>query len=305
MYSGGIPMSPPAPSWLAGARSVLAKVDVIAMAAILIGWATLYVPTFWDLAHSTWAHDEQGHGPIILAVSFWLLFQKRDAIQAAHTAPRPILGMCILLLGLLVYAFGRSQTVLMFEVGSQILVLISLLLIFKGSRALKVAWFPLFFLVFMVPLPGVLVASVTTPLKLAVSSVAESVLYQLGYPVARTGIVLSVGQYQLLIADACAGLNSIFTLEALGLLYLNLMSHTSFARNASLAVLIIPISFSANVIRVMILVLATYLFGDEVGQGFIHRFAGTALFTVALSLTLLADKCLDSFLPLFLKRSTL
>ena len=43
-------------------------------------------------------------------------------------------------------------------------------------------------------------------------------------------MILTVGPYQLLVADACAGLNSMFTLEALGLLYMNLMGYTQRAR---------------------------------------------------------------------------
>ena len=83
-------------------------------------------------------------------------------------------------------------------------------------------------------------------------------------------MIIQIGQYQLLVADACAGLNTLFTLEALGLLYLNVIRHSSLVRNIGLALLIIPISFTANVIRVMALTLITFYFGDEAGQGFLH-----------------------------------
>ena len=76
------------------------------------------------------------------------------------------------------------------------------------------------FLFFMIPLPGTLVDAHTLPMKMAVSYVAENVLYGLGYPISRTGVILQMGQYKLLVADACAGLQTLFTLEALGLLYL-------------------------------------------------------------------------------------
>jgi exosortase B len=187
------------------------------------------------------------------------------------------------------YVLGRTQGILVFEVFSQHLVVLGLLLQFVGWRGVRLVWFPLVFLLFIVPLPTSVVSSVTAPLKSAVSAVAASLLYSLGYPVARAGVVLSVGQYQLLVADACAGLNSMFTLEALGWLYMNLMRYTSAVRNLALAVLIIPISFAANVIRVLILVLVTYHFGDEAGKGFIHSFAGMVLFIVGLTLMLLAD----------------
>jgi exosortase B len=281
-----------------------AGTDVVALVLVLAGFALLYLPTYVQLSSTIWASDEQGHGPIILGVSLWLLFQLRHRIAALPAQPRPLAGGLLLTFGLLLYVLGRTQAVVMFEVGSQIVVIAALLLIFKGGAALRMAWFPLFFLLFMIPLPGSLVAAVTTPLKAAVSYVAEVLMYQLGYPIARSGVVLHVGQYQLLVADACAGLNSMFTLEALGLLYMNLMGYTSVARNLTLAVLVIPIAFVANVIRVTILILVTYHFGDEAGQGFVHGFAGMVLFMAGLMLMLATDKLLGLFIPSGRKEAT-
>ncbi|MBL8351863.1 MAG: exosortase B [Burkholderiaceae bacterium] len=266
--------------------------DLLALVALSIGFAALYVPSYLMLAQRIWPSDEQGHGPIILAVSLWLLYGKRYELAALQPQPSVGWGLPLLLVGLVLYVLGRSQFIMFFEVFSQIVVLAALVLLFLGARALRLVWFPLFFLLFMVPLPGSVVASVTGPLKSAVSAVAANLLYQAGYPVGRAGVVMTVGPYQLLVADACAGLNSMFTLEALGLLYMNLMRYTNAVRNVLLAILIIPISFAANIVRVMLLVLVTYHFGDEAGQGFIHGFAGMVLFMVGLVLMLGTDSVL-------------
>ncbi len=256
---------------------------------LLFGFALLYVPSYLDLARRVWPSDEQGHGPVILALGVWLIYGKRHALAALALKPQTALGMGVLFFGVLMYALGSTQGMLVFEVLSQHLVVIGLMLIFLGWRAVGLIWFPLFFLLFMVPLPSSIVGAVTAPLKSAVSVVAAQLLYALGYPVARAGVVLSVGQYQLLVADACAGLNSMFTLEALGLLYMNLMRYTSAVRNVLLAMLIIPISFCANVVRVVILVLVTYHFGADAGEGFVHGFAGMVLFMVGLTAMLCTD----------------
>ena len=266
--------------------------DWVVAVLLLGGLVLLYAPAYVDLANTIWATDEQGHGPIILAISIWLLYGKRHELAAVPPVPMPWLGWPLLLFALLLYAFGRSQDIIMFGITSQILVLIALLLLFKGKRGLQLVWFPLFFMIFMVPLPEALVASVTAPLKSAVSAVASTLLYQLGYPVGRSGVIMTVGPYQLLVADACAGLNSMFTLEALGMLYMNLMRYTSVTRNVALAILLIPTAFIANIVRVMILVLVTYHFGDEAGQGFVHSFAGMVLFMIALVLMLVLDMVL-------------
>jgi len=261
------------------------------------GFALLYLPFYAEMARTIWATDEQGHGPIILAVSFWLLYVRRHQIAEALAGPQPWMGWPLIVFACLLYAFGRSQDIIMFAGASQIFMLAGMLLVFRGPAALKVAFFPLFFLIFMIPLPEALVAAVTAPLKSAVSAVASNLLYVLGYPVGRSGVIMTVGPYQLLVADACAGLNSMFTLEALGLLYMNLMGYTSLRRNVALAVLLIPIAFCANIVRVTILVLVTFHFGDEAGQGFVHGFAGMVLFMVALIFMMATDKVLGLFIP--------
>ncbi len=271
--------------------------DRLAALLLLIGFAALYAPSYLNLARTVWPSDEQGHGPIILALGLWLLYGQRHALAALSVQPDKALGSALLGSGVLMYALGRTQGMLVLEVLSQHFVVIGVLLLFLGRRAVRLIWFPLFFLLFVVPLPSSVVGSLTAPLKAAVSAVAAELLYAMGYPVARAGVMLSVGQYQLLVAVACAGLNSLFTLEALGLLYMNLMRYTSAVRNVLLAILIIPIAFAANIVRVMILVLVTYHFGDEAGQGFVHSFAGMVLFLVGLTLILLTDKLLRTAFP--------
>lgn len=279
----GAARSPLAGGWLPQGA------DLLVLALLAASFLVLFVPTYMQLGRTIWASDEQGHGPIILAASSWLLYQKRQALAALPAATRAWPGWLMLGFGMLCFAFGHSQAIVIIEVGSQILVLAGLLLLFKGRAGLRLCWFPLFFLIFMVPLPGPLVAAVTTPLKSAVSAVASSLMHALGFPIGRSGVVLTIGPYQLLVADACAGLNSMFTLEALVLLYMNLMGYKDPVRNVLLALSAIPISFCANVVRVIILVLVTYYFGDEAGQGFVHGFAGMVLFLVALTLTIALD----------------
>lgn len=265
---------------------------------IFAGVAILLGPTFYDLFTGAWIGEEQGHGPIIFFLAIWLIWRKWPEMLAAigHPASAPVntwLGWPVLAIGLMSHLLGRSQKILMFEVASIILVMAAIVLLKFGSRALRALWFPFFFMLFMVPLPSELVAAVTMPMKMAVSWVTEHILFALGYPISRSGVVLQMGQYQLLVADACAGLQTLLTLEALGLFYLNLMRHPSAFRNITLAILIIPISFTANVIRVIALTLITYYFGDAAGQGFLHGFAGMVLFVTALLLILAVDNGLQ------------
>ena len=264
--------------------------DRVVLGLVFAGLALLYLPTYWSLTTTIWQSSDQSQGPLMLAASLWLLFERRGAIAELPERPLAGIGSGVLALGLLLYVVGRSQSIWIFEVGSQMLVFAGLLLTFKGSAALRIALFPIAFLVFMVPLPGPLVAAVTGPLKAGVSYVASELLFALGYPISRTGVILNVGPYLILVADACAGLTSMFSLEAVGILYLGIVRHPSRVHNAALSLLLVPIAFFANVVRVIVLVLVTYHLGDAAGRGFLHGFAGMLLFCVALMLIVPADR---------------
>lgn len=259
---------------------------------VFAGLGALYIPTYWSLWNGVWNSEEQGHGPLILAVVVWMIWQQRALLVTGTTAPRNALGWPVLVFGLLLYVVGRSQDILLFEVGSHIPVFAGVLLLTRGTAALRAFWFPLFFIVFMIPLPSVFVDALTGPLKRHVSEIAEHLLYAIGYPIARSGVTLTIGPYQLLVADACSGLHSLYSLSALGLLYLHLMKHVSVLRNAVLAMCILPIAFGANIVRVIFLVLVTFHLGDEAGQGFLHGFAGMVLFVAALLLLFVIDSAL-------------
>src|SRR3990170_6697983 len=256
---------------------------------VIAGLLVLYVPTFYDLATTLWQQDDFAHGPIILVIILWLIWQQRKALLVVPVNAAPVPGFGLLVFGVLLYAVGRSQDVILFEVGALAPILAGVLLVARGWEGLRALWFPLLFIVFLVPLPGFFVDALTGPLKQNVSVIAEQLRYAAGYPVARNGVVLIIGQYQLLVADACSGLNTMFSLSALGLLYLHLMRYKSWLHNGLILASILPIAFGANIVRVMILVLVTYHLGDETGQGFTHSFAGMLLFMVALLMLLGLD----------------
>ena len=135
--------------------------------------------------------------------------------------------------------------------------------------------------------------SVTAPLKQFVSVAATNLLGAAGYPVSREGVILFVAQYELLVEDACSGMNSLFGLTAIGLFYVYLMRGASWLHSLLLTAFIIPIAIGANVLRIMTLVLITYYLGNEAAQGFLHGAAGIVLFLFALGLVFAVDQLLS------------
>jgi exosortase B len=255
----------------------------IAIWVLFAAIAVMYLPTFWSLITTgMWTDAENGHGPIIFAVSTWLLWKRWHEVEPSAYSPALVLGWLSFIVASILYIPSRALDINYIETASYILALTGVILMIGGLPLVKALRFPLIFMLFMVPLPNFISGGISHFLKMNVSIVAAEVLGWLDYPIARSGIILQIGQYQLLVADACAGMHTLFMLEALGVLYLNLVKHTSMLRNIMLPILIIPISFFANVVRVLVLALITYYLGNDAGQGFLHGFAGMVLFLVGL-----------------------
>lgn len=275
----------------------LGSVPPISMNVLVLclGLLGMFALTLKDLLFSAqaniWMMDEHSHGPIMLALALWLMHQRWSEFEGSTdgTAPGTWVAWVMFAIAIVFYAPGRALNIIYFEVFAFIPMMIGVVAMVGGFPLINKLKFPLFFLVFMVPIPGFVVEPISQFVKLHISIVTAEILWYFGYPIGHTGVVLSIGQYQLLVADACAGMRTLFMLEAMGIFYLNVVRHTSLLRNVVLGSLIVPISFVANMTRVLFLALLTYHFGDEVGQGFLHGFAGIVLFVIALVLTIATD----------------
>jgi exosortase B len=263
--------------------------------AALAFFLLMYLPLYIRASGGLWEREEHAHGPMILMIALYLFWQLRHELLKLDQPKHARVGWLALCVGALGLCLGRVLDFSILEFSSQLFSAFGILLLTGGWPAVRRAWFPLLFLIFMIPLPGIFVDSVTGVLKQWVSVIAEHLLVVMGYPVGRAGVTLVVGPYQLLVADACSGLHSMFTLTAMGMLFLYLKERVGIWHNGVMLALILPVAFIANIIRVMVLVLITYHLGDEAGQGFLHGLAGIFLVVIALLALILMDKIITLF----------
>ena len=261
----------------------LAAVDGFVALTFLVS-LLIYVPTYVRLYNGPWQTEQEGHGPLILLASAWLAWRQFDALLRTPARPALLSGGLALVFGLALMIVCRSQDLLVIEAASQIFVLLGLVLIASGWAGARLLVFPLGFLIFSVPPPGWAVDVVTVPLKGFVSDVVAGSLYHLGYPVAQNGVVIMVGPYELMVKDACSGMNSIFALSAIGVFYIHEFLVNAPIRAVLLAIAIIPITVAANILRVAALVLLSYYIGADAVEGLLHDFTGIFLFVVAIGL---------------------
>ncbi|HEY2708162.1 MAG TPA: exosortase V [Caulobacteraceae bacterium] len=277
-------------------RTLTVDPAVMRGAPLILGFAALAVPTTAFLADQAWTKEAGAQGPLILALGAWLLWRQWPALRREASPGGTLIAFALLAVSLVAYVAGRMFDYLTFEAGGLYGVGVTMLYALFGARALRTAWFPLLFLAFAIPPPGVVMDHLTSPLKHFAAFVSTEGLAKVGLPVAREGVTITIAQYQLLVEDACSGMNSIIGLTAISLLYIYLLRRTSPVYALLLTLFVIPLAVAANTLRIVAIILITYIWGDEVGQSFIHMAAGLFLFTTALLLVFALDRV---FHPLY------
>lgn len=269
---------------------------------VAAGLLLISFPTWQFIVTKSWASEQGSHGPLVLASGLWLLIRMlRETALLQQRPPASHAYFAIFFSAALLVLF-RTAAVIELEVYALCAVLVSAMFAFIGIAALKRLWFPLIYLLFSVPLPESFVAALTNPLKIWISENAVSLLYSLGYPIASAGVTIQIGQYQLLVAAACAGLNSLITLTALTLFYVYMSHRSNWRYMVLLIAAVVPIAIFSNMMRVLLLILITYHGGEAAAQGFLHNFAGMTTFAISLATIYLLDLAVQNSLGWTQKR---
>lgn len=263
---------------------------------LVLGFGIVAVATFVNLAQQSWSTEAGAHGPIVLATGAWLLLQTRNEMLSRARPigwPWLVLAMIPAMAG---YVLGRALDLLVIESLALYAFFLIVAARFIGLAGIWRNPFPFFYLAFLIPPPGWVIDLITSPMREWISYSATAILNLFDYPVAREGVVIYVAQYQLLVEDACSGINSLIGLTSISLFYIYILHRANWRHTLLLLIAVIPIAIISNLIRVLILILLTYYAGDAVAQGFLHNAAGILLFAISLSLVVATDWLLKRLL---------
>ena len=261
-----------ASSWVGPAlpAALIAALIAALYAAVLPGWAA-------DL----WNDPDYSHGLLVPFVSAWLVYERRE--QLGDLTPRPALsglfwmvtGLGILLAGLLGAEFFLSRA-------SLVVLLTGLLVLNLGYPYLRALALPIAFLLFAIPLPEILLNSITFPLQVLASKLAVGTLQSMGIPSLREGNVILLPNGALEVVEACSGLRSLAALTATAVLIAFLMLRRWPGRLMVIA-LSVPIAVLLNGLRIAATGFLAYHFGSAAAEGFFHSFSGWIVFVAALA----------------------
>eukprot|EP01037_Dinobryon_pediforme_P011244 gene11244-11329_t len=256
---------------------------------LLMGAVIAGLPAAIAVGRDVWTTEQGAHGPIILVTGLWLLWREtaRGAKPAGQQAARAMIGAMVPLGMLAVYCAIIGKVWLQAAAVYGLAVLVYALA--AGPGNVRRAWFPLVYLGFLVPPPPAVIAPLTRALKLGIAGSAADFLAWLGYSTTSLGASLYIDSYELVVAAACAGLNSLTSLLAVGLLYAFLRHRAHPVAMLYLALCALPVAILANFLRVVLLLLVTHYGGNAMAQGLLHDAAGLTTFTLALGVMVLID----------------
>ena len=259
--------------------SNVVRTTILKSAIIVACLALLYFHVLQGLV-SDWIHmPDFSHGFLIPIVSSYFVYERRKQLFALSpsTAWR---GFGLIIFGILLFLLGNLATEYFTMRFSMLVVLGGIILFLLGKEFYKSLLFPLVFLIFMIPIPSVLMDRITFPMQLFASKVAARSLYLIGIPVLREGNIIQMANTSLEVAEACSGIRSLISLLALSVVFAFLSQKTTLKR-VLLILSTFPIAIIANAARVTGTGILAHHYGDKVAQGFFHGFSGWILFVVA------------------------
>jgi len=253
-------------------------VIVCALAAVVL-W--LYGGVVSSLVRQWASDDNYSHGFFVVPLALFFAWERRDALRKAPLRPS-VAGLLLLGVSLLIFVAGRLGAELFLTRVSLIGVVGGILLFVWGRDQFGILFFPLAFLILMIPLPAIIFNQIAFPLQLVASRAGEAALNVAGIPVLREGNVLQLPTRPIEVAEACSGIRSLVSLLTLAIV-LGYFTERRLAKRVLIALSAVPIAILANAARVAGTGLASELVSPAAAEGFFHTFSGWLVFVVAFA----------------------
>ncbi len=238
--------------------------------------------------------------PLLFLIIGIVLWAERASITASllgKGSGNLWLGGALLGAGWLLYVTGRLYPVMILEIWGLFFLAAGLVGTLAPREFQRSSLFIAFSGTIIVVFGWITPELLSAELAQAIAAVSAAIVSATFFPVIANGVVLYFGPYVAEVTKACSGMNSIFSLTALSVLYLRNSSQRRLWHTAVLVVCVLPVAIVTNLFRVIVLVLATQYVGDGFAQGIFHETTGVFVFVVALAILALIDRLLFLFYP--------
>ena len=251
-----------------------------------------YIPTLMWMWDRWFARDSYySHGFMVPVVTGYLIWQMKDELSKV-SFKESVWGMRLIIAGVILYFLSSLFRVYFSSGFSMLIVLYGIVLYFLGLEFVKKTAFPLFFLVFMIPLPEVTITNMSFQLKMFAAKIAGITLNNMNIHAIQEGSIIKMRHTHVVVDDVCSGLRSLIALTALGSIFAYWLK-ASMAKRIILFLSTIPIAVVTNVCRVVILASISEIWGAQYAEGFVHDATGFLVFVIAFILLYTVGKMLE------------
>ncbi len=267
--------------------------DGVAVLAMVIAFAVLYLKPFVDLV-GIWLHDDNvSYSFLLLPVMVYLVWQRRGRLAATERRPS-LVGLAIVIASLAVLLVGTAGVEFFLMRTSAVGVIVGSVLFLAGWRWLRILAFPIALSLLVIPIPPVIFYQMTFPLQVLATKFGVSVLQAFQIPVLREGNVIWLSHTTLEVTEACSGIRSLLSLFSLAILYAYFTETNPIVRVVT-TLLSIPIAVLANGLRIAGTGLAAQYIGPGAATGFFHSFQGWVMFMVSLAMLMAVTAIMRRF----------
>ena len=249
---------------------------ILLVAIALIVGLVAFSGSLLELVHRWSTQDEYSHGYLIPVIAAWLLWTRRDALIAGFGQPSWT-GLALILLAALMHIAGKLSSLFILSQVGFVIALIGLVLGLGGYSLLKIIFIPIVFLIFAIPLPYFIDATLSWRLQLISSELGVFFIRLFQIPVYLEGNVIDLGVYKLQVVEACSGLRYLYPLMSLGFLAAYLFQAPLWQR-ALVFLSTIPITIVMNSFRIGVVGVLVNLWGPQDADGWLHFFEGWIIF---------------------------
>jgi exosortase len=284
------------PVWAGLSVSSWVKLLSLSVLFVLLFWPNLW--RLWGKTYPFGGEAEWQHAMFIPLIGLYYLYTNREQLMSAGERPG-WLGAPITLLGILLFGYGiwPGQNDFVKDFG-MVVTLFGVVALVCGWGIMKIAWFPIIFLVCGIPWPGLVYSWVAGPLQRLAARVAVVVLTVSGVDAENTGTKIMMpganggAGRTLNVAEACSGLKSLMTFVTVAAA-IAFLSPRPLWQKLVIVAFAVPIAIFCNVMRVAGQGLLDHYVSTQLSESFAHQFVGLLMLIPAFFLILLVGWVLD------------
>jgi len=256
------------------------KRETIQLSILILVFSFVYLVPISLIFRNPFSHHFS-HGILILGISAYMVWTKKDRLRQAEIRPGLIMGSFVALIASITMTAGAFSGTPLLEGISLVIGIFGMVWLLFGSSIIRIVAIPISFLIFLFPIFDKLFRGYTDHLQPIAAFIGSVLLQMTGMPILQHGKLIQLPHIALAVGEACSGVNHMIALMTLGV-FLGYVTETRWFTKLILVVMALVVGIIANGIRVALIGIWTKYFGVQSFHGPFDIFYSSFVFFVGL-----------------------